>query len=536
MLRIMIVDDDQNYRYAIRSILPWETYGFTIAAEAVHGKQALSLMESVPVDIVITDISMPMMNGIDLIREVKKRCPAVAILALSSYDDFEYVKEALKQGASDYILKHDMQPNDLLAVVESCAKQVRNARSHPRLHLLSDDRQKYVAGTLLRSYLLGEHRPEKDDIIQAYFQLYHIYKNAPQVGLMAVGTSSDRQSEWLRGFIDQACELSIACETGDNITVFVIHLGDMPSRSKAGAHLAQLAQRMQKQALQTGLEAPSVGISSICMGYSGLLNACMQACAALERRVYDGDGKIFKHDELSWPNGELLVYAPYEALLRGIQTNDWQAITDKATRFWASVSTVQPDVTSLNSLLLTLCEAAETARLQGTSQSGVTSLRHGLSDRIAAAKTLPRKKEILDNALSHLQRPAVTALRYSPKIQQALVFIEANFSMPITLRDIAVHVGLSPNYLSSVFKTETGQRIMNYVNIVRVQHAKRLILEGHLKVYEMADLTGFDSATYFSTTFKKVTGMTIQEFKSDPLGQKHVRPVKQENSLADRCV
>lgn len=124
MINMMIVDDDQNYRYAMHQIIDWHKYGFNIVADAIHGQHALMMLKEIPVDFIITDISMPKMNGIELIKEISRDYRDIIIIALSAYDDFAFVKDALKSGAQDYILKYDLNENNVLSVLEEAKKEL----------------------------------------------------------------------------------------------------------------------------------------------------------------------------------------------------------------------------------------------------------------------------------------------------------------------------------------------------------------------------------------------------------------------------
>ncbi|MFC4302312.1 response regulator transcription factor [Cohnella boryungensis] len=118
MQQVMIVEDDVMYRYAIRSSMEWEKEGFRICGEAINGKHALDLLQDCRPDIVLTDINMPEMNGIDLIVELRQKHPLIQIVVLSSYDDFHFVKQALKSGAQDYLLKHELDSSELAGVMK----------------------------------------------------------------------------------------------------------------------------------------------------------------------------------------------------------------------------------------------------------------------------------------------------------------------------------------------------------------------------------------------------------------------------------
>lgn len=115
--RVLLVEDDKFFRFAVKKMIDWEKYGFEIVGEAVHGAAALEFLKENTADVVVTDMSMPVMNGIELTRALKEQYPEILIIALSAYDDFEFVKESLMLGAQDYILKQDIDKEDVGAVI-----------------------------------------------------------------------------------------------------------------------------------------------------------------------------------------------------------------------------------------------------------------------------------------------------------------------------------------------------------------------------------------------------------------------------------
>ena len=125
MCKVIIVDDDQFLRKDLRLLIPWEEHGFELVGEASDGLGAMELMDEVQgVDIVITDFCMPYGDGIELIRETLKKYPHTKCLVVSNYDDFKYVKEALKLGATDYILKFEMERDNLLTLLLNTKRQI----------------------------------------------------------------------------------------------------------------------------------------------------------------------------------------------------------------------------------------------------------------------------------------------------------------------------------------------------------------------------------------------------------------------------
>ena len=127
--KVLIADDDRNFRYAMCEAIPWKDHGFEVAAEAVHGRQALEILREKEIHIVLTDMEMPVMNGVELTEAVKKQYPEIIVVALSAYDDFEFVKESMRLGAEDYILKQEFDGEKIIKMLEHlCAQNLEKRR------------------------------------------------------------------------------------------------------------------------------------------------------------------------------------------------------------------------------------------------------------------------------------------------------------------------------------------------------------------------------------------------------------------------
>ncbi len=129
MLKVLIVDDSAYSRTDLKTMINWENRGFYISGEASNGMNAIHSMENDMPDIVITDMNMPVMNGIDLIDYIERNCPQVQVIALSAYDDFDYVRESMKKGAVDYMLKHRLNASVLLDILKSAASSIVKYRN-----------------------------------------------------------------------------------------------------------------------------------------------------------------------------------------------------------------------------------------------------------------------------------------------------------------------------------------------------------------------------------------------------------------------
>ena len=124
MFQTLLVDDDFLVRSYLKTLDSWEKEGYEVVRDVQDGEEALEVMNQEKIDIVVTDISMPLMDGIELIKAVKKNWPEVSVIVLSCHDDFEYVKEAMRLGADEYILKNTLDENSLLEVLEKAKAQI----------------------------------------------------------------------------------------------------------------------------------------------------------------------------------------------------------------------------------------------------------------------------------------------------------------------------------------------------------------------------------------------------------------------------
>ena len=129
MYKVLIVDDEMLARVGIKSLISWEKEGFTIVGEADNGEKALSEIDRLKPDIIITDYKMPIMDGIQLLLRCKEKKIPAAFLVLSAYSDYEYVRSTLKNGAVDYLLKLELEPDSLLQALYKAAEQVRKEQA-----------------------------------------------------------------------------------------------------------------------------------------------------------------------------------------------------------------------------------------------------------------------------------------------------------------------------------------------------------------------------------------------------------------------
>ncbi|OAS21100.1 response regulator [Paenibacillus oryzisoli] len=533
--KMMIVDDEFEIREGLNSFY-WERFQFQVVGLAANGKQALDLMQRSDVDIVLTDIKMPIMDGIELSRAISVHYPHVKIVILSGYKEFSYARDALQAGVSEYLLK----PVDLKHLGESMMKLK---------HLLDTERQ---SSQKLQSYenQLANSLPAArdhffqsllEDLLPEYHEakekmsLLEIEMNATYYCCAAVKIQWRDQPD---GSLTDANKLAKAT------TIIERHL------EASQCHSYTLKRKAGELAIFLNLNATTVsprkslsllfdhiivaiegelgGRSIIGLGevYQSLLSfpdSYKQARSIMERHIFRERSGLFQWDPADSLHMERKEY-PYsvetkllDAVLEGNSGNS----TMYFQHFWDSCGLDSehaelPLVLRYLTPLFTMLERR--LDLHGASFETMANLHMPFTEYVEQFQTLSQLKIALDRLISditlHIRKlnDVVQTTSHSA-VQQVKKYIEEHSSEKITLNQMADLVYLNPSYFSIQFKKETGINFIDYLKYCRMEKAKELLRRIDLKVYEIGELVGYQDRKYFATTFKSYTKLTPLEYR-----------------------
>nr|WP_238357456.1 response regulator [Cohnella zeiphila] len=500
MHQALIVEDNAVYRYAVRTIVDWEQCGFEIAAEAVNGKQALELLDKRPFDLVLTDVSMPEMNGIALVKAVKERFPDTLVVMLSSYDDFRFVKDSLKLGAEDYLLKQELEPEALRYMLDQMRRRLAQREEKKRREAES---RTEVRTILLKMWLTGETPPGHG-------------AESPLGGLALPDTSRLALLAWRPGegdglrLMGEDEERILAVPLREDRLVLVDAGG--PEGEDGGYAVRQLARRWLREA-EGRCRVAAVGSGGEETGARGLRTAYRNAEQALFRAVYEGWGRLFEaeREEPEGPAADPARIARWQQALRGGVPEE---VGDALSDLIRDLRRRKPPKPVLKRHLVDLYASLYgSAEYASPSEAGQQDWLAGLMDSLERLDSLGGIQERLLAVCRERfgETPGRPACR--KEVRAALAYIREHYAEEISVADLSRHLGFSPNYLSNLFRTETGLRVTEYVNRVRTEMAKRLLRNTSLKVYEVASQVGYQETSYFCKVFKEVTGETVTAFR-----------------------
>ncbi len=537
MMKVMIVEDDVMFRYAIRTILDWSAYGFDIIGEAINGKHALQLMEGGEPELLLVDINMPEMNGIDLIKEVKKTRSYIKIIVLSNYDDFNFVKEALKYGAEDYLLKHELNREDLLRLLEQTKAKLTEERRQDIENRFLRSNFSTIADTFLRKVLNGEIRDIEE--IKSNISILKLKITMSRLVVILVdvercreehanpdkvAVSTDRMRE-IRSLMETVAEdysNGAVADMENGKLALVVSFYDEKSEARIKSKLYEMAGKIRDYSqIHTGL-AVTIGTSNVCDAIVNLSIYHTQAEMALESKLYEGTGKIYFYASDAFQARSIRIDSSniIDMLTEAVKSGGSSEVIEALEGLFAELYRKRLHGVELKKELFEFYTSIYfMAREQGIDFKEIWGMTFIPMEFIDGIGSLEEKKNTFLEFLLLLNKKFNSKKTiYKKEVQKILDYIHASYMNAITLSEIASELNFSPNYLCNLFKQETGYRLMEYINKVRIEEAKSLLKNTNMKVYEVASSVGFSNTSYFCTVFKDVTGVRVTDYKKIDAG------------------
>lgn len=532
MLKVMIVDDEVLARVGVKSLIPWHENDYELIGECDNGKSGLELAIQSNPDIIITDIKMPIMSGIELIKAAKEHGLKAKFIVLSSYDDFELVKEAMKEGALDYLLKLQLEPEQLIKVLDHIKDDIsiKDHKNKPKSYDYEDIdllKDKFLKNLLYGEY--GEHE------IQQYLKLYNIIlpsKNLICLVLKVNNTNNIHKIEdnmfvksitniILEGIknygIGQVVYLEPECYS------IICSITECDQQAQEYEVINRMTMSIQEFIRNSMNVSVSIGISRVYRGLKFVRQAYTEALEAIAK----GESYI----------GSIISYQDINQLNPDEHTNQMDKMDENLNQLALVLKSNNSEriEESFNLLIDNLAQISlfSNKQLIGTSHIFLFII----NDFIDKFKLDPKDiwgedgndyYKITNNSrgfdyskwVSKVKVSVLKALseeeKYLSIIVKAKQYVAANIDSNISLGSASHYLGLSSGYFSRLFSKEMGQGFNEYVTNEKINLAKELMLSTNYKIYEIANRLGYENAYYFSRVFKKVEGISPKEYKNNP--------------------
>ncbi|MCU6791323.1 response regulator [Paenibacillus sp. WQ 127069] len=526
MTKLLLVEDEFLVRLGLKTFIPWEEFGFELIGEAVDGLDALTILADKPCDLLITDISMPNMDGITLMERVKERYPHIKILILSNYNDFQYVQRALQLGASDYILKLTMQPEELQAKLQQIRVEIEDERKKQEETLQLNRtafqfRQEITIEKHLRDLMTIRYSTrEADELSQEYEKLLPPFPWT--VSIMKIDryefvVEENRfKSEKLLRFsvMNILREIMRKYKEGH---IVELDGGRFGMISGMGAEpmlleMTECIQRYLKLPVYFGTYSPVERVYDLHEAYRF-------AEEALLGRFYDDSNRVIHYREQMFVDQALPV-SSQEVFLDLMARQDQHALQN-AIRNMADayledkISRPYPEL--VRERFLQIVHLFEVFLLhKGGDLYSIMPYEGKYPHHVVRTSESFQEISIWLSgwiAVFFEYVRATTVHQPRPEIQAVQRMIEEKYSTSFKMSDLAKEVNFTEPYLSSLFKKETGETMIEYMIRIRMKKAREMLKDPNVKIYEIADAIGYSDPNYFAKLFKKIEGIYPQEYR-----------------------
>lgn len=535
MIKLLVVDDDSIIRTTFRNIINWEEHDFSLCSTACNGQEALETVRREHVDIVITDIKMPIMDGLSFIETVKKEFPDIKIIVLSAFDDFSLVNKAYKLGASEYLLKMELEAEAVLNLLKKLSleiqknnelKKLQNKREEMLFHMENTFeqtkqflQQKVLKELIYSSYSAGlSEKLQRNKIdISPLSALLLVIKLNNYYSVEKETFSGGR--ELLQYGVSNVFE-ELLREQGEDIYYFgnspdeyVVIFQDFSTPSEA--HKLQACACIFSN-LQCSMEKCfnihiSGGLSNIVQDENMFKLAYQRAASACEYTFVTGRTQLLNYEDIDLNLSERTIEINKKIILLSDALKSMDE--EKILSIIPDMQICGEDVTvnNLNRVkdFFNFCyyEILNSLKEYNLDRS-VIELLDQYGEYLCECGSLTELNEWLAKVLGSF----LGDIAGNKVINKAKNFLKKHYAEQIRLADLAEYMHISESHLSRIFKKNIGMSFTQYIINIRIEAAISLMNDTNLKVYEIAERVGYQNVEHFSRIFKNITGKSPKEY------------------------
>jgi two-component system, response regulator YesN len=518
--KVVFVEDEIVTREGIRDNVDWRANGYEFCGEAPDGEMALPLLQTTAPDVLITDIKMPFMDGLQLCKIVRQRMPWIKIVILSGHDEFEYAQQAIKLGVTEYLLK-PVTVHDLNNVLQRVAAQLdKDRKDQADLEKLKDQVNenravlqerlllKLVVGAVSLAEAIEKSAPLGMDLVARYYLVVVLKVELADRSEQFDYDEYERVQRLVGNLVGRNPDVFLLRKDWQELLLII--KGDTPEYLEEERDI--LVDVMKREVHQTkyrlviGIGTPKNRITDI---YQSFVEALVSLQTSVDENRHGPNGAIDKTELLRVDRTAVEDYLRsgvredfdrfFDAFMRPVGDSAFRSYLIKDYIFVDVVLAAAKFVNELNGDIDQLIPELNT-------------IETVLADIITVEQLREQVRKILLGALTF--RDGERSGQYTGMILQARKYIEHHYMDPdLSLNQVAVQVNLSPSHFSVVFGQETGTTFKEYLTEVRIKRAKELLRMTPMRATEITYQVGYSDPHYFSHVFRKQTGLSPTEFR-----------------------
>ncbi|MFT8350454.1 response regulator [Clostridium saccharoperbutylacetonicum] len=534
MYKVMIVDDEIPAREILSYIINWEETEFKIVYSASNGKEAFDNYSDIKPDLIITDIQMPVMDGLDLIEEIQKVNKAQKFLILSCYEDFTYAQRAMKMGVTDYLIKDLITPNDLYGILAKTKTDLENIKfknietknENKLLDFFKKNKDIALRKLIFNnisdddSYVLIENLNLnlKGKLFTLFFmQIDNFFKYIED---------EDFYTKTLNSIIESVSEVIEELNIGECFYsengefTAIVKLTSTTSEADIINECYYLAQEIRRRVSILNNISLTISVSSAFKKPFRIKKYFDEVLKLSKMKVFLGNDTIILNNtfvrNLNLDTDTLAKRI--NAINIAIEQNNVESLKLELTHLYDKDIRGFMQLNYLNYINSSLLElVVRTCNRYSITYEEIFSISYIPIEVLSTKETVEEMRgwflEIFTKIIN-INCNNSFKNKYSKKVSDSIEYINRNlFNQSLNLADIAENINVHKVYLCRIFKEETGENVTKYILKARIEKSKEIIISTKYKLYEISDKLGFNSPQQFSILFKKVTGITPNQFR-----------------------
>lgn len=530
---VLIVDDEQLIRQGLWARIEYLGIDVDEVFEADNGLMALEIQDAHPIDLVITDICMLDMGGLELIQQMQKKNNQIQFIVLSGYAEFSYAETAIRLGVKAYLLK-PVSNDDLKEAFDKAYKEMEQTASI-RQEVQMKKRMDREQSAYQQEKALNGLFAERDFGVISREKLCRICGckenrwGSEQVFYLAVLHINKESFEHERfrpvdhelvrftirnifDEIDTSCEKQLVNSLSDPKQLYAIFTLDDPKKLRMEVERIFLRMRsvLEKKMdiyMTTGVSRPCSQVHT---------KTATEARTALKQRIIYGNANIYFYEDIRILGEQEFPVSQLHLLEQYMEHNEIFKVKNLVQEIFSEELVKKYGsgylrIMWIRILNILLHHYDRRGRNAGEVEKLLQS--YNLPDQIQSIQEIRQK--IVEMVMECVSTESVTDANARSKIQMAVGYIQEHFGENLTVNDLAEHYGMSPNYFSSMFKKEMSRSAVNYITELRINQARELLYHSELSVVDISKKVGYEDSQYFFRVFKKYLGMTPLQYREE---------------------